>query len=345
MAGGGPCEVEGCTEKRCKGTNRGMCRMHLDQYISFKLCSEELCWESPVREGKCHFHWYADDCKKRDLCSAENCQNVVSTKSNGYCSTHNWRLKHWGQLSAEFACQSCGQKFERKDKMSCNSCLKIERQKRANETAKKKRQQRKVDCGVDGCAVKVFPKKLRGMCKFHYNEWKSTEVCSFGMCMNLIDSLGLCSKHVQQLRSGRLGKKCQDCGVGLPDKHKVRCVSCSARWELEKTKQWNRHGISEVIYWTILALQDYKCADCGESVFDHRRIFVIDHDHSCCSGSRSCGNCVRAILCMQCNAGRGMFQDDPSVMRRAADNLEKSQIRREFQIRGYQAAVPNLDAA
>jgi len=40
------------------------------------------------------------------------------------------------------------------------------------------------------------------------------------------------------------------------------------------------------------------CNICGEFTERHLQ---IDHDHNCCNGVRSCGKCVRGIVCNRCN--------------------------------------------
>ena len=37
---------------------------------------------------------------------------------------------------------------------------------------------------------------------------------------------------------------------------------------------------------------------------------VIDHDHSCCPKSSSCGKCIRGVLCNNCNTSEGLLNSD-----------------------------------
>lgn len=48
------------------------------------------------------------------------------------------------------------------------------------------------------------------------------------------------------------------------------------------------------------------CAVCGDSSKPQ-----IDHDHNCCPGARSCGKCVRDILCISCNTLIGKLEAVP----------------------------------
>ena len=63
------------------------------------------------------------------------------------------------------------------------------------------------------------------------------------------------------------------------------------------------------------------CAICGGP--PGRRSLSVDHDHSCCDGNFSCGKCVRGLLCANCNHLLGKAKDDPVVLQRAIDYLEK----------------------
>lgn len=65
--------------------------------------------------------------------------------------------------------------------------------------------------------------------------------------------------------------------------------------------------------------QEGRCAICGRSP---ERGLTVDHNHSCCPGKRSCGSCVRDLICHQCNHAIGLLRDDPAVMRVAATYIE-----------------------
>jgi hypothetical protein len=54
--------------------------------------------------------------------------------------------------------------------------------------------------------------------------------------------------------------------------------------------------------------QGHACAICREPFIEQRP--RIDHDHNCCKVppngvSRSCGKCVRGLLCVRCNTWLG----------------------------------------
>lgn len=71
-----------------------------------------------------------------------------------------------------------------------------------------------------------------------------------------------------------------------------------------------------------LAAQGGGCAICSGVNPDGKRL-AVDHDHSCCPGKKSCGKCVRDLLCDACNHGIGRFMDDVERMARAIEYLER----------------------
>ena len=71
----------------------------------------------------------------------------------------------------------------------------------------------------------------------------------------------------------------------------------------------SRYGISEEQFEDMLAKQDYSCAICRETLdlINYSNIH-IDHDHKCCPGRKTCGKCVRGLLCRGCNVGLSFYE-------------------------------------
>jgi hypothetical protein len=67
-----------------------------------------------------------------------------------------------------------------------------------------------------------------------------------------------------------------------------------------------RHCLTYERYTELLAASGGACTICGSD-----RNLRIDHDHRCCPGPDSCGECVRAIVCHSCNIAVGLFGDSP----------------------------------
>lgn len=87
-----------------------------------------------------------------------------------------------------------------------------------------------------------------------------------------------------------------------------------------KYKWYKKYNLTEEKIQLILDKQDNACAICKTEFQDQS--FYVDHDHRCCSGTESCGVCVRGFLCNNCNNGLGKLQDSPAILRSAIEYLE-----------------------
>ena len=87
-------------------------------------------------------------------------------------------------------------------------------------------------------------------------------------------------------------------------------------WELNK-----RHKINNEIFNRKLEEQNGVCAICGKLNVDGKYL-TVDHDHQCCNSDKSCGKCLRGLLCTYCNTGLGGFKDEPELLRKSIVYLD-----------------------
>lgn len=130
-------------------------------------------------------------------------------------------------------------------------------------------------------------------------------------------------------------KICSKCGAAKllsefyvlsrnPDGRNSQCKSC---WLIRRRQYVAEHpdlvmianmkcvsGCTPDLYYAMLTAQNGGCAVCGTTVPGGQGRFHVDHDHTCCPGTKSCGKCIRGLLCHNCNVGLGNFKDDPSIM-------------------------------
>ncbi len=67
--------------------------------------------------------------------------------------------------------------------------------------------------------------------------------------------------------------------------------------------------------------QGNVCALCGKPDPNGKRL-AVDHDPRCCPArARSCGKCIRGLLCSSCNPGLGFFAHDPELLQKAIQYL------------------------
>ena len=83
-----------------------------------------------------------------------------------------------------------------------------------------------------------------------------------------------------------------------------------------------KYKLTEEQYKALLEAQGGGCAVCGTDKPGGRGVLLnVDHDHACCPGNKSCGKCVRGLLCALCNIGLGSFQDNADRLIAAATYL------------------------
>jgi hypothetical protein len=123
-------------------------------------------------------------------------------------------------------------------------------------------------------------------------------------------------------------------------KYKPRLNEISAQWRKNNQqylKYYNqthnqgrqrksRYGIDFNAFQKMLDKQNGECDICHKK-FGPTRKAQVDHNHKCCSSPcKSCGKCVRSLLCRACNQGLGKFDENIDTLESAIAYVRKYNV-------------------
>ena len=136
---------------------------------------------------------------------------------------------------------------------------------------------------------------------------------------------------------------------GAPTGHRTTCRKCrgvvrsankaersakdKARYQANKEERriktrCYKFCLTPEQYKSLLKQQDECCAVCRCTTPGGVGGWHVDHDHACCPGKKSCGHCVRGILCSPCNMALGNVKDSPEILLSLVNYLAKYKNKR-----------------
>lgn len=102
-----------------------------------------------------------------------------------------------------------------------------------------------------------------------------------------------------------------------------------------RRRRW-RWGLTDEQMAALLARQDGCCSICRATEPGGRGTWHVDHDHTCCppyskgGKAKTCGRCIRGLLCTRCNVGLGNYRHDPDRLIAAAAYLARYRTTNEI---------------
>lgn len=104
------------------------------------------------------------------------------------------------------------------------------------------------------------------------------------------------------VKDGR-GYSCRKCTDAYQREWRSAISDYPSRQKKYKIKEL--YGLSEVEY--------NELTKNGCDVCESRDRLHVDHDHSCCAGRKTCGKCIRGVLCSNCNHAEGQLKSNPEL--------------------------------
>lgn len=184
-------------------------------------------------------------------------------------------------------------------------------------------------CSIENCSNKKG-KGQKQKCTMHYRI-ETYGYCQDEFCRNPANSTDnycqACRSRIKlnktRLRHGdyfnnEIEKWCFRCKTVKPrvefhnnggsnDGIARACKLCVNETSKKYEKPYKRHSIKLEDFEKMISNQNNSCLIC-KRIFTEELKIVIDHDHNCCNSNRSCGRCIRGLLCSHCNKIEGFLR-------------------------------------
>ena len=161
-------------------------------------------------------------------------------------------------------------------------------------------------CEIESCTSVIWQRSR--FCISHKNRLQM-----YGSPTPLIDCFGCKSEFVWVGPALNTERYCETC-LFLMTEYRT--------WVPKRRTVITQHGITVASYLKMLVEQSFSCKICLEPLSKP----AIDHDHSCCSGSYSCGKCVRGILCYPCNNFLSVYEDRKNELAKYDEYLSAPKV-------------------
>jgi hypothetical protein len=124
--------------------------------------------------------------------------------------------------------------------------------------------------------------------------------------------------NISSYIAGKTGKEVKSCRACARAKN-IRRADKNRECHLKRNFQMTLKQYEER-----LASQGGVCANprCKSPKPGGMGEFHVDHDHACCPGKKSCGKCIRGLLCQACNSVLGRIHDNAEILLGLVDYLK-----------------------
>lgn len=236
----------------------------------------------------------------------------------------------------------------------CKSCYRAVQNRNHRELVKRRRIHTSEICGR--LVRKAKNGAERGACiraSFHCGPCTNGTCCGCGVLITRENS------PINNAYATGLNNRCSVCChsyVYLPvaEKRKLKSREWYASHPNEakaggRKRKLARYRLSPEDYAEKVKSQNHRCLICDRTVSEAGPYRLsVDHDHSCCPREKSCGKCVRGLICNACNRGLGYFNDSAQRLSAASNYIKfwKSDLQRRNKMeKELKSAPPRIPTA